>query len=367
MEGEEMISQEQLSKVAHEQGVGSVVAYVADLATMIGDLPIAVALQTASSAKALANHLLRCKATIADADRGVRALDGFALLAQATVGEALAGLEGGKPGDKAKSPRREAADAAGISRPDAARLVELAGIELGERSRIAGEMEAEGQRLTVRGVLTASKAPSKAEGYDGDEWYTGPGFCDATRKAGGGHIDCDLTSCLLAQRNVRARVWYSLRNPNDPAEQASALAAGMTQAEIDKACACWGGLGEVVDGKLRQAAVGHVFGQPPYSDPAPTIKTILEGYNEGRGAVVSAVILVNVATGTAAQQALLKVSSAQLWVGKGEDNPKARMSFIGPSGEVAKANRYDQVAYFLGKSPVTFAAAFGGWGVVKIG
>lgn len=359
-----IIDQDKIAELIDSEGVGALVRFVADVTTKIAACPISEALRLASEATAGADHIMRCKGTIEDAERGVRDLDGFALTAKAAVGAVLGELEAGGKG-KAKSPRAEACELAGISRPDAARMIKLAEIEPDDRARLADSLEGKGKRLTVRGVLAAAESPSSAEDYDGDEWYTDPDFLAAARKAGGGRIDCDLTSCLLAQRHVKAKVWYSLRSPKDEEEQAKARAAGMTQAEIEKACACWGGLGKVEKGRLTQEPMGYVFGQPPYSDPAPTIRTILDGYH--RKLVTAATILVNVATGSAAQQELLELSTARLWVGKGDDNPKARMSFISPSGAVAKANRYDQVAYYLGNKMTTFAAAFGGWGVVKIG
>jgi len=362
-------------EVIEAEGVGSVVHYLADIATKIGELPIEVALRRSSEAHALADHLSRCKATIADADRGVRALDGFALLAQATVGEALAGLEGGKPGPHVKSPRREAADAAKISRTDAARLVELAGIEPEERSRIASSMEEGGRRLTVRGVLSVAKSTSMHPDHASAEWYTPEEFIRLVAKVGGGHIDTDLTSCLVGQWRVKARRWYSLRNPNDEAEQEAARRSGMPQAAIQEACAVWGGLGGVegtrtrkIDGRrLTQAAVGHVFGQPDYGDPGPTIRTIIDAYNGGKGLCSSAIVLLNVATSSSAQQELMAISAARLWIGKGEDHPRTRIAFISPAGVPIDSNNKDQVGYYLGPKATTFAAVFGGWGVVKIG
>ena len=343
--------------------VDEIVAGLARVAEQLEHVNIDEAIETARAAEAASEVLKKCHSSIANAERGRRACEGLALQARRRVGSLLAELDGGSPGSK-RSPRREAADAIELSRPDMDRTIKLAQLDEATVNKIAEQLDSGGERLTVRGVLRIAEQLERGNEGDGsDEWYTPPSFLDVLREFFG-EIDCDPTSCLLAQRNVKARRWYSLRSPDEDAERA--IAVGMTAEEIEDARKTWGGLGGTKDGKLTQQLGGSVFGQPPYSDPGPTIEAIVDGYADGRGLVREAVILVNVATSTEVQQLLLRKASAVLWVGKGEKHPRSRMAFVSPAGKAQAGNRYDQVAYFLGDRADEFAQAFEGWGVVTM-
>jgi len=359
-------TQARLIEIAEEKGIDELVSFLAALAVGVEALPLAKIMEAARTSDAMAAYMRKCKSTVEEAERGQRALEGFALQARLVGGRVLAAADPGSKGSGKKSERRLLCEEVGLTHQDAQRQVKLSELSKEQIDSIASRLEKKGKRLTVRSVLDMAKSVGGGESY-GDEWYTPRDFLDAVRKAAGGRIDCDLTSCLLAQRNVMARAWYSLRSPHDKAEQEAARAAGMTAKEIEQACEAWKGLGEVKDERLTQKPAGFVFVQPPYSCPAPTIRTVLDGYKPGKGGLVKeAVILVNVATASAVQQELLGASTARLWVGKGKASKKARMSFISPTGKAAEHNRYDQVAYYVGARATTFAAALGGWGTVKI-
>jgi hypothetical protein len=363
-----------------EAGRGSIDDIVADLAALavqLDDLDIDEAMRLALAAEVAGEVLKRCRRAIDEAERGRRAFEGFALQARVRVGRLLGDLDPGTRGaNTVVSDRRKAADAVGLSRQDTARVVELAEIPAEKVEAIAAKLEADGKRLTVTGVLKAAASPDSTEGCSTDDYYTPPEFTHdvrivfsdpyATEVDGEiGAIDSDPTSCLLAQcLSVKARSWSSLRSPHDEDERARALAAGVTEAEIDEAAKRWTA-GGVKDGRLTQVVAGCVYANPPYSDPAPTINTIIEEHRAGR--VREAIILVNTATSSAAQQELLRVSSAQLWIGKGDKHPRTRIAFVRPDGTPHKGNMYDQVAYYLGEDPSKFVEVMSGWGVVTSG
>jgi hypothetical protein len=343
--------------------IDELLGQLADRAQGLAGLDLEQLLAEASKAEAASEVLRRCKGMADQAERGQRALDAFSLEARRHAGAILAKLSpapvrvqgAGRGKALGQSERRIAAESAGLERTDASRLVELAQIEDGQIATITEQLEQAGSRLTLSGVLKAAKAPSAVEGYDGDEWYTPPEYLDAARKVFGGAIDCDPASCLVAQRQVRARAWYS-KTPQVFDERASA--AGITETQAAKLIETWRGLGDVKDGKLTQPLAGAVWCNPPYSIPQPFLSSIIEAYNGGRGLVTAAILLVNVATDTAIQQRLLATSSARCWVAK-------RIAFLDPTGKPIKGNRYSQVVFYLGPHPTKFAAEFSAFGETK--
>jgi len=339
--------------------IDALLEQLADRAQGLADLDLDDLLAEASKAEAASEVLRRCKGLADHAERGQRALDAFSLQARRHAGEILAQLspEPTKMAGKSlgQSERRVAAEGAGLHRADASRLVELAAIEDEQIATITEQLERDGSRLTLSGVLKRAKTTSAVEGYDGDEWYTPPDILDAARKVFGGSIDCDPASCLVAQRQVRARAWYSkaAQHFDDRAR-----AAGVTEAQASKLLEAWRGLGDIKDGKLTQPLAGDVWCNPPYSIPQPFLASIVDAYNGGRGMVSSAILLVNVATDTAIQQRLLAASSARCWV-------SGRLAFLDPTGTPVKGNRYSQVVFYLGNNPTKFAAEFSTFGETK--
>lgn len=340
--------------------VEDLVHALADKATGLAGLNLDELLDEAGAAEAAGEVLRRCRAMAGDAERGQRALDAFALSAKRQAGRLLAQLpnEPGKP-EKGKgklpSERRTAAESAGLDRTEANRLVKLAELDDGQVERIAEQLDSEGARLTISGMLKRASTTSAVEGYDGDEWYTPPEFLEAARKVFGGAIDCDPASCLIAQQHVRARAWWSKETQR---HDERAAAAGLSEAKSAKLLEAWRGLGEIKDGRIEQPLAGDVWCNPPYSNPGPFLLSIVEGYNRGRGSVRAAILLVNVATDTAIQQRLLGASSARCWVGK-------RIAFLDPTGKPIKGNRNAQVVFYLGKHPAKFAAEFSQFGETK--
>lgn len=336
-----------------------------DLAAVLEVETASEVLEIAKVAELKAAAIRALHRTSAEAVVAAAALEGLAVEAKRTLGEALRALDGGGKG-KAKSERTEMAERLEIDPRETQRLVQLGGLPKEKVGQIVDKFAASDKRVTVRGVLEAAESPSSTEGCSTDDYYTPPEFMADVRTVFGGAIDCDPTSCLLAQcMSVKARSWSSLRSPLDPTERGRALAAGVSEAEIDAAAKCWAGVGGVKDDRLTQVVAGSVFGQPPYSTPAPTIYTIQDGYQSGL--VHESIILVNTATSSAPQQELLRLSAAQLWIGKGEKHDRTRIAFIRPDGTPHKSNMYDQVGYYLGEDTTMFREVMSGWGVVTGG
>lgn len=369
-----------LATLEHAKSVDEVVRRVAEIAESLEGTDLRELVEIAEAADLAARQagLRRYMAIHDDADKARRALQGLAVQAERRAGRLLRDLDAEAPAagrvGRAKSERARVADEAGIERTKAARMVKLAEIPDEQIPAICSSLEAKGKAVTITGVLSEAKSESVlVPGTTRDDCYTQPDFFVPVRKTFGGAIDSDLTSCLTAQGWIRARVWWSLRSPHDKDEQARAreawTAMGWSEAKqreaLEYAIKTWRGLGGEKDGRLTQRPAGSTFGQPPYSCPEATIYTITDEYKAKR--VTQAIILLNCATETAVQQHLLELSSARLWVGKGEDHQRTRMAFFRPNGVQQKQNDRGQVAYYLGDKPTTFKAHFAGWGVVKIG
>jgi|GEM_PF-3233064 len=320
----------------------------------IPELDLRGAMAAAVQSEAYADALRRCTRTAEEAERAERLLEGVALEARRHAGHLLAGLDGGSKGSRKPSDRRQAAEEAQIERKEASRLVQLSQIPDEQVAAIAEHLEAKGSRITIGGVLKAAASPSAAPDYDGDEWYTPPPIIEAARRVFG-EIDTDPGSCLVAQRHVRARAWYS---KGQQSYDDVARASGLEADEAAELLGCWRGVGDIKDGRITQTLAGAVWCNPPYSCPGPFLLSILEAYGGGRGMVTGAILLLNVATDTAIQQRLLESSSARCWI-------RGRLAFLDPRGRPIKGNAYAQVIYYLGRDSPRFAAEFGEFGTTK--
>jgi phage N-6-adenine-methyltransferase len=158
---------------------------------------------------------------------------------------------------------------------------------------------------------------SASPGYDGDEWYTPSEYVEAARDLMGA-IDLDPASCDAAQEVVQAGTYYDKQR----------------------------------DG-LKQPWFGHVWLNPPYSDPAPFTDAASRMYRDG--AIDGCVILVNNATETGWFQRLLALYPA-CFLNK-------RISFWHP-GRRSESPRQAQVVFYLGAEVGRFCEVFGGFGTI---
>jgi phage N-6-adenine-methyltransferase len=164
-------------------------------------------------------------------------------------------------------------------------------------------------------------AVSFASDHDGDEWYTPPEYIEAAREVLGG-IDLDPASNPIAQRTVKATRYFTKDDD------------GLTQK--------WG---------------GHVWLNPPFSNPlgAQFVAKLCEEYDAGR--VTEAVLLQNAATGTIWFHRLGRRCSAMCF-------PQKRIAFLRADGKRHDGNRYDQVFFYFGPDVELFTETFGALGLV---
>lgn len=157
-----------------------------------------------------------------------------------------------------------------------------------------------------------------------NEWYTPLVFLDAAREVLG-KIDLDPASCEVAQKNVKAKQFYS-----------------------------------VDDDGLTKTWKGSVYMNPPYSKDlcSKFVTKLLDSLNEGT--VTSAIILVNNATETAWAQPLLDDATAVCF-------PGGRIKFLDRSGKPANTPLQGQMFVYLGPDAGKFRAVFQKFGSVLIG
>lgn len=157
-----------------------------------------------------------------------------------------------------------------------------------------------------------------------NEWYTPLVFLDAVREVLG-KIDLDPASCEVAQKNVKAKQFYS-----------------------------------VDDDGLTKTWKGSVYMNPPYSKDlcSKFVSKLLDSLNEGT--VTAAIILVNNATETAWAQPLLDDATAVCF-------PGGRIKFLDRSGKPANTPLQGQMFVYLGPDAGKFRAVFQKFGSVLIG
>lgn len=153
-----------------------------------------------------------------------------------------------------------------------------------------------------------------------NEWYTPKAIIEAARSAMG-TIDCDPASSEIANRTVKADVFFD--------KKANGL---------DKP---WGQC---------------VFVNPPYAQPliAKFSKAVCSKFKSGE--VKQAIVLVNNATETAWCQELLETASAVCFI-------KSRVKFLDPKGKPG-APLQGQIALCLGKQADKFKDAFAAFGPI---
>jgi phage N-6-adenine-methyltransferase len=185
-----------------------------------------------------------------------------------------------------------------------------------ENQRIAIEKQ---NRLKVAAELKAAKAVHVSQNTGVPEWYTPLEHLIAAKEVLG-TIDLDPASSEIAQRNVKAKTYYT----------------------ID-------------DNGLSQEWFGNVWMNPPYT--GGLIDQFIEKLRSHVSAseVEQAIVLVNNATETKWFQSLSSVSSAICF-------PAGRIRFIDPEGNLGAPLQGQAIAY-IGRNSRLFCKVFSEFGL----
>lgn len=234
-------------------------------------------------------------------------------LPKATKDEAgAAGGRGKKAGNKplpALAPKASALAEHGISKMQASRWEKLADVPEPEFQRIAADA---GRRKSKPAHVSANSGVQ--------EWYTPPSILGVARAVMGG-IDLDPASCLAANKNVKAKRFYSEK-----------------------------------DNGLANKWAGRVWMNPPYANKL--VMAFSEKLVRELGAgVKEACVLVNNATETAWGQMLLRYASCVCLI-------EGRVKFLDVAGEPSAAPLQGQMLLYFGPGWRKFHEAASSIGVV---
>jgi ParB family chromosome partitioning protein len=154
-----------------------------------------------------------------------------------------------------------------------------------------------------------------------NEWYTPPQYIEAAREVMGA-IDCDPASCDIAQKRVKASIYYT-----------------------------------VVQNGLQQTWGKRVWMNPPYSKGLidKFCEALVRKYQSGE--VVEACLLANNGTDTGWAHILFDLCQCVCFV-------KGRISFLDAQGQPQDGNNRAQMFFYLGPHPERFAAVFSQFGKV---
>lgn len=163
-------------------------------------------------------------------------------------------------------------------------------------------------------------ATVKPDDPNSDEWYTPVEYIEAARSVMGS-IDLDPATCDEAQGFIKAYNYYT----------------------------------EKEDG-LTQDWFGNVWLNPPYSDPLPWVKKLVEAY--GNGDIDSAMLLVNTANSPEWSRLLWHSKHAVCLLNK-------RVRFWRPDRPDAKGTAQDQMIWYLGDNKERFRQIFSAYGAIR--
>jgi phage N-6-adenine-methyltransferase len=218
----------------------------------------------------------------------------------------------------------------GISKSDSSRAQQIASLPAPAFDRYVKSCIESGQEPTIAGLLklvvrakSDGKMVVRIQGLTGEfEWYTPRKYLNAAIEVMGG-IDLDPASSDLAQKHVKAKRFYAIRD----------------------------------DGR-KQAWAGRVFLNPPYA--MPYIKQFAEKMARawaGRE-IAAGIMLVNNATDTEWFHTLLNACAAVCLT-------RGRISFLEAANGAAiekKAPTHGQAFFYFGSDVPRFARVFAKFG-----
>jgi phage N-6-adenine-methyltransferase len=160
------------------------------------------------------------------------------------------------------------------------------------------------------------------EKADSDEWYTPRYVIDAARKVLG-KIDLDPASCAEAQQVIRAMAYASKANDSL---------------------------------RDRYPWLGRIWLNPPYSNPLPWVEKLFQQYEAGN--VRAALLLVNTTNSPQWARMLWQSEHRVCLLSR-------RIKFWRPDRPDGKGFDRDQMIWYLGKDPQSFADVFSEWGAIR--
>lgn len=248
---------------------------------------------------------------------------GYSLEAEKKMGEMLAQTARSKGGDRAGRKKIGGSRTLPPNPPPTLDELKITKRESAEAQKLAALPEERFFALR-QGETTRKEAfnPTHVGHNSGEnEWYTPPALIEAAR-AVMGIIDCDPASSAIANRTVRAEVFFTRQQ----------------------------------DG-LVQEWNGNVWLNPPYEQPfmGQFAARLCGQYGEGR--IRQACVLVNNATETAWFQQLLGAAAAVCF-------PRSRIKFLNVRGEACGAPLQGQAVIYLGGKVRAFSERFGEFGIV---
>lgn len=244
------------------------------------------------------------------------------LRAERKAGEMLAAMEknvGGRPAETGNVVLPVSSlDDLGIDKMQSSRWQKEASVSEEEFEKYLHQCFEQSREVTQSGLLKIANGTHISTSGE-NEWYTPPVLIEAARKAMGG-IDLDPASCKVAQRNVKAKKYFT----------------------ID-------------ENGLSRAWRGNVWLNPPYSKDL--IGAFAEKLVSESRKYRQAVVLVNNATDTAWFHAMLGVASAVCLL-------RGRVKFLNKSGEPANTPVQGQAVIYVGEGTSAFADSFESLGAV---
>ena len=174
---------------------------------------------------------------------------------------------------------------------------------------------------SLRQALESGDKPHVSHNSGENEWYTPPDIIERARRAMGA-IDCDPASSQLANKNVKADIYYSSK-----------------------------------DDGLNQKWKGRVWLNPPYSDPLCAQFCEAVTYRFLDKQIEQACVLVNNATETAWFQGMLRAATSLCLL-------EGRVKYLDKTGEPANSPLQGQAVIYFGPRIKSFTASFSNAGQV---
>lgn len=206
----------------------------------------------------------------------------------------------------------------GITRDQSSAWQRIAGLPQERFEQHIVETKNAGKELTTAGMLRFAIGPHVRQASGENEWHTPPEYIEAAKETMGG-IDCDPASSVAANKLVKAKAFYTIKD----------------------------------DGR-KQKWGKRVWMNPPYAQPLIAEFSELVAAKHEAGEVEQACILVNNATETAWFIRMLRFATRICFV-------QGRVKFLDPDGNEG-APLQGQAILYMGGNGEAFEREFAKFG-----